>query len=422
MLGAALREGYRGPVFIQGDHFQLNHKKFAVDPVTEVNAVKAAFQSPTPAAAQEADRRVTETRALGDQVKALDEQLKGVLEQFEALSQSVPNVPHESVPEGSGADDNQEIKRWGSIRKMDFEPKDHVALGESLGILDFERASKLSGARFTLYLGPGAALERALIQFMLDLHTREHGYVEVIPPFLVNRETMMGTGQLPKFEEDLFRTGTADRTLYLIPTSEVPLTNIVAQQILEPGELPHYYTAYSPCFRSEAGAHGKDTRGLIRQHQFQKVELVKIVEPEKSFEEHEKMTRNAERVLELLELPYRTVLLCGGDMGFAGAKTYDLEVWLPAQKAYREISSVSNCTDFQARRAGIRYRSEVGGKPKLAHTLNGSGLAVGRTFVAILENFQDTEGNVEIPAVLQKYLDGAPGFTKSGGRLFIKKP
>jgi seryl-tRNA synthetase len=255
---------------------------------------------------------------------------------------------------------------------------------------------------------------------MLDLHTREHGYREVIPPFMVNRAAMTGTGNLPKFEEDLFKTGVADRELFLIPTSEVPLTNIHREEILEPGALPKRYTAYSPCFRSEAGSYGKDTRGLIRQHQFQKVELVKIVEAEKSYEEHEAMTRDAERVLQLLGLPYRVMLLCSGDMGFSAAKTYDLEVWLPSQKAYREISSCSNCEDFQARRAGIRYRSEPQAKPKLAHTLNGSGLAVGRTFIAILENFQDAQGHVEIPKALHRYLDGAPGFVRQGERLVLR--
>jgi seryl-tRNA synthetase len=278
----------------------------------------------------------------------------------------------------------------------------------------------MSGARFSLYLGAGASLERALIQFMLDLHTREHGYTEAIPPFLVNREAMTGTGQLPKFEEDLFKTGVAERELFLIPTSEVSLTNIHRDDILDGATMPRYYTAYSPCFRSEAGSYGKDTRGLIRQHQFQKVELVKITSAETSYDELEKMVKNAERVLEMLGLPYRTMLLCGGDMGFGAAKTYDLEVWLPSHNSYREISSCSNCEDFQARRAGIRYRAEAHGKPKLAHTLNGSGLAVGRTWVAIVENFQDERGWVEIPRALHRYLDGAPGFVREGDRLWMK--
>jgi seryl-tRNA synthetase len=297
-----------------------------------------------------------------------------------------------------------------------------VDLGERLKILDFDRASKISGARFAIYFGAGARLERALIQFMLDLHTTQHGYREVIPPFLVNRDALIGTNQLPKFEEDLFKTGTADRELFLIPTSEVPLTNIYREEIIEAGVLPIHMTAYSPCFRSEAGSYGKDTRGLIRQHQFQKVEMVKIVEPEKSMDELDSMVANAEKVLQSLELPFRTVLLCGGDMGFGATKTFDIEVWLPAQKAYREISSCSNCGDFQARRAGIRYRTEPKAKPQFAHTLNGSGLAVGRTFVAILENYQDEQGNVRIPTVLLPYLTGAPGFTQRGKELWIQIP
>lgn len=371
-------------------------------------------------AAREADQIVLEMRQAGDRVKALDEELKQVQVQLEAELLGIPNTPHESVPQGASAEENQEVRRWGTPRPFDFEVQDHTAIGERLGILDFETATKLSGARFSLYQGPGATLERALIQLMLDLHTREHGYQEVIPPFLVNAETMTGTGQLPKFENDLFKTAVADRTLYLIPTSEVPLTNIFRQTILEPGRLPFYMTAYSPCFRSEAGSYGKDTRGLIRLHQFQKVELVKITDAETSFDELEKMVKNAERVLELLELPYRTMLLCGGDMGFGATKTYDLEVWVPSQNTYREISSCSNCGDFQARRAQIRYRSEAQGKPKLAHTLNGSGLAVGRTFVAILENNQEKDGSVRIPQVLNRYLQGAPGFEQEGGTLWMR--
>jgi seryl-tRNA synthetase len=385
----------------------------------EIAQLKAKAKS-DPAAAKAADEKVAAMRAAGDQVKAKDEQLKAVEEQFSDLALRLPNLPHSSVPEGADLASNVEVRKWGSPTKLPFTPKDHVSLGEGLGILDFERAGKISGARFALYLGAGATLERALIQFMLDLHTREHGYTEAIPPFMVNRASMTGTGQLPKFEEDLFKTQVADRELFLIPTSEVPLTNIRRDEVIEAGVLPLCYTAYSPCFRSEAGSYGKDTRGLIRQHQFQKVELVKIVEPEKSYDELEKMVKNAEKVLELLELPYRTMLLCGGDMGFGAAKTYDLEVWLPAQDAYREISSCSNCDDFQARRAQIRYRSEAQGKPKLAHTLNGSGLAVGRTFVAILENFQNEKGHVRIPKALDRYIDGAPGFVREGGSLWMK--
>lgn len=384
----------------------------------EIAQLKAKAKA-DPAAAAEAERRVLETRAVGDEIKALESKLSEVETRFSDLGLRIPNIPHASVPQGAGAEQNQEVRRWGNPRAFSFTPKDHVALGEGLGILDFERAGRISGARFALYMGAGATLERALIQFMLDLHTREHGYQEVIPPFMVNRAAMTGTGQLPKFEEDLFKTGTSDRELFLIPTSEVPLTNIFREEIIEPGKLPYRLTAYSPCFRSEAGSYGKDTRGLIRQHQFQKVELVKICEPEHSYEELEKMAANAERVLQMLGLPYRTMLLCTGDMGFGAAKTYDLEVWLPAQSAYREISSCSNCEDFQARRAQIRYRAEPQAKPRLAHTLNGSGLAVGRTFLAILENYQDDQGRIEIPQVLHRYVEGAPGFVREGTKLWM---
>lgn len=385
----------------------------------EIAQLKAKAKT-DPAAGAQADTRVAEMRAVGDQIKALDETLKGIEEQFQDIAMRIPNIPDASVPDGADLEANKEVRRWGEPKNFPFEAKDHVALGEALKILDFERAGKISGARFALYFGAGARLERALIQFMLDLHTTEHGYQEVIPPFLVGRQALVGTGQMPKFEEDLFKTGVVERELFLIPTSEVPLTNIRREELMEPGTLPLYYTAYSPCFRSEAGSYGKDTRGLIRQHQFQKVEMVKIVEPDHSMAELEAMVKNAEKVLELLELPYRTVLLCSGDMGFTAAKTYDLEVWLPAQKAYREISSCSNCGDFQARRAQIRYRSEAQGKPKFAHTLNGSGLAVGRTWVAILENNQDENGNIKIPKALHRYLEGAPGFKKEGGELWIK--
>lgn len=384
----------------------------------EIGALKAKAKT-DPAANAEAEKRMAETRALGDQIKIKEEELKKVESDFEALALAIPNVPDPSVPIGKDLGDNREVRKWGDPHKFSFTPKDHVDLGQNLGILDFERAGKLSGARFTLYMGAGAALERALIQFMLDLHTQKHGYREVIPPFMVNRATMTGTGQLPKFEEDLFKTGFSDRELFLIPTSEVPLTNIFSDEILDLKDLPAYFTAYSPCFRSEAGSYGKDTRGLIRQHQFQKVELVKIVDPKTSMDELESMVKNAQAVLEMLELPYRTVLLCTGDMGFGACKTYDLEVWLPTQNTYREISSCSNCGDFQARRAKIRFRREAQGKTELVHTLNGSGLAVGRTFVAILENFQDEKGHVRIPRVLHKYLQGAPGFEKRGEELFL---
>ncbi|MCM0604847.1 MAG: serine--tRNA ligase [Xanthomonadaceae bacterium] len=374
-----------------------------------------------PAITKEADAMVLRSREIGDKIKIADAKLKEVEFSLKDLALAIPNLPQESVPVGADLTSNKEVRKWGAPGKFSFEPKDHVALGESLRVLDFERAGKISGARFSLYMGSGASLERALIQFMLDLHTEIHGYTEVIPPFLVSRESMMGTGQLPKFEQDLFKTSVADRDLYLIPTSEVPLTNIHAREILEPNQVPKYFTAYSPCFRSEAGSYGKDTRGLIRLHQFQKVELVKITNQESSLDELEKMVSNAEKVLQMLELPYRVMLLCSGDMGFSATKTYDLEVWLPSSKEYREISSCSNCGDFQARRAEIKYRSAAGEKPKFAHTLNGSGLAVGRTFVAILENHQTESGEIKIPAPLHRYLDGKKGFKKNGNDLYMTR-
>jgi seryl-tRNA synthetase len=385
----------------------------------EIAQLKAKAKS-DPSASAQAESKVLAMRAVGDQIKSLDESLKSVEAELQNLALGIPNIPHPSVPDGADSSSNVEVRKWGNPGSFNFQPREHVEIGEKLGIIDFERAGKLAGARFAVYLRAGAALERALIQFMLDTHTREHGYQEVIPPFMVNRASMMGTGQLPKFEEDLFKTHVADRELFLIPTSEVPLTNLYRDEILEKSQLPQYFTAYSPCFRSEAGSYGKDTRGLIRQHQFQKVELVKLVEPEKSYDELELMTSNAERILQLLNLPYRVMALCTGDMGFSAAKTYDIEVWLPGQNAYREISSCSNCEDFQARRAQIRYRVEAQAKPRLVHTLNGSGLAVGRTFIAILENFQDQDGSVTIPPVLHRYLEGAPGFVRDGDRLIIQ--
>ena len=384
----------------------------------EIAQLKAKAKS-DPAAAKLADEKIHAMKSVGDRLKQLEEELRKSEENFSSLALGIPNLPHASVPVGKDEHANKEVRKWGTVQKYSFEPKDHVALGEALQILDFERAGKLSGARFSVYKGPGATLERALIQFMLDTHTRKNGYLEVIPPFLVNRDAMTGTGQLPKFEQDLFKTGVADRELFLIPTAEVPLTNLYADEILDRAQLPMNLTAYSPCFRSEAGSYGKDTRGLIRQHQFQKVELVKVVEPARSYDELEKMVSDAEGILKALELPFRTVALCTGDIGFASAKTYDLEVWLPSQDKYREISSCSNCEDFQARRAKIRYREAAQAKPVLVHTLNGSGLAVGRTFIAILENGQTAEGDVRIPKVLRKYLEGAPGFEDRGGELFL---
>jgi seryl-tRNA synthetase len=341
----------------------------------------------------------------GQKIKQLEIELDGVERQRTALLSTLPNIPHESVPAGRSAADNVVVRTWGEPTTPAFEPKPHWDLGASLGILDFERATKISGARFAVLLGAGAQLERALINFMLSLHTNEHGYTEVQPPFLVNSATLYGTGQLPKFEQDLFKIA-GDWDLFLIPTAEVPVTNLYRGEILDGRRLPLKYTSYTPCFRSEAGSYGTDVRGLIRQHQFDKVELVKFTTPETSYEELESLTANAERVLQLLEIPYRTVLLCTGDMGFSAAKTYDIEVWLPSQRTYREISSCSNCEAFQARRAGIRYRPQGTGKADFVHTLNGSGLAVGRTWIAILENYQQADGSVVIPKALVPFMNG----------------
>jgi seryl-tRNA synthetase len=323
---------------------------------------------------------------------------------FERWMLTLPNLPHASVKIGKNETENKEVRRWGEPLRFDFTPKNHWDIGEELGILDFERAAKIAGARFAVYRGAGARLERALINFMLDLHTIENGYTEVLPPALANRASLVGTGQLPKFEEDLFRI--AQGEYFLIPTAEVPLTNLHRDELLEKDDLPIKYVAYTPCFRSEAGSYGKDVRGLIRQHQFNKVEMVKFTEPETSYEELESMVRNAEEVLQRLKIAYRVVELCTGDIGFASAKTYDLEVWLPGQNTYREISSCSNCEDFQARRANIRYRKEKKGRPIFVHTLNGSGLAVGRTLVAVLENYQQKDGSVIVPEALRPYMGG----------------
>jgi len=323
---------------------------------------------------------------------------------FERWMLTLPNLPHASLKIGKNETENKEVRRWGDPPRFDFTPKNHWDIGEELGILDFERAAKIAGARFAVYRGAGARLERALINFMLDLHTTENGYQEMLPPALANRTSLVGTGQLPKFEEDLFRL--AQGEYFLIPTAEVPLTNLHRDEMLDRDDLPIKYVAYTPCFRSEAGSYGKDVRGLIRQHQFNKVEMVKFAEPETSYDELESMVRNAEGVLQRLELPYRVVELCTGDIGFASAKTYDLEVWLPGQNAYREISSCSNCEDFQARRANIRYRKEKKGRPIFVHTLNGSGLAVGRTVVALLENYQQKDGSVIVPEALRPYMGG----------------
>ncbi len=345
-------------------------------------------------------------------IKELDEELKGVEAELQGLLLTLPNLPHEDCPLGTSEEDNRELRTWGEPRQFEFEAKPHWELGEQLGVLDFEGAGKLAGARFSLLRGAGARLERALINFMLDLHTERHNYVEILPPFMVNRDTMTGTGQLPKFEDDLFHLDDPD--FFLIPTAEVPLTNIHRDEILAGADLPICYTAHTPCFRKEAGSHGRDTRGLIRQHQFNKVELVKFVVPEESDRELEKLLDNAEEVLRQLRLPYRVVDLCTGDIGFSAARTFDIEVWLPGQQAYREISSCSNCRDFQARRAAIRFRREAKSKPELVHTLNGSGLAVGRTLLAILENYQQADGSVLIPEVLLPYMGGLKAITAQG--------
>jgi seryl-tRNA synthetase len=346
-----------------------------------------------------------ENKARGARIKALEAELADIETRRDALLLTLPNLPHESVPVGGSAADNVEVRRWGTPREFAFAPKPHWDLGADLGILDFERATRMSGARFAVLAGAGAQLSRALINFMLDLHATEHGYREVEPPFLVNRTALTGTGNLPKFEQDLFKIG-GDWDLFLIPTAEVPVTNLHREEILDGRQLPLKYTAYTPCFRSEAGSYGADVRGLIRQHQFDKVELVKFTTPEQSHDELEALTRNAETVLERLGLPYRRMLLCTGDMGFASAKTFDIEVWLPSQNTYREISSCSNTESFQARRAQIRFRPDGSGKAQLAHTLNGSGLAVGRTLIAILENYQQEDGSIVIPEALRPWMRG----------------
>ncbi len=348
---------------------------------------------------------IAEMRTVGDRIKELDAQAGAAETAMKDLLLTLPNIPHESVPIGTSADDNPVIRTWGDPPRFDFEPLAHWDIGVNLGLIDFDRAAKIAGARFAVMMGQGARLGRALINFMLDLHTNQHGYTEVQPPFMVNAKAMTGTGNLPKFAEDLFRVEPFG--YYLIPTAEVPLTNLHREEILDGERLPLLYTAYTPCFRSEAGSYGKDVKGLIRQHQFDKVELVQVTKPEESFAALESLTANAERVLQLLELPYRIVTLCTGDIGFASMKTYDLEVWLPSFKTYREISSCSNCGDFQARRSGIRFRRGTKGKSEFAHTLNGSGLAVGRTLVALLENRQTKDGRILIPAALQPYFGAA---------------
>jgi seryl-tRNA synthetase len=364
-------------------------------------------------AREDASDLKAEMKGVADEIKQLEGRLQDTEARLRDALLQLPNLPAPDVPVGKDASANREVRRWGEPRRFDFAPKPHWELGTALGILDFERAAKVSGARFVVNWGAGARLERALIQFMLDLHTRQRGYTEVIPPYLVTPDTMLATGQLPKFEGDLFKTRAGDRDLYLIPTAEVPLTALHGGEMLEAANLPRNYVAFTPCFRSEAGSHGRDVRGIIRQHQFHKVELVKLTTPERSMDELERMVADASEVLQRLELPYRVVLLSTGDMGFNSAKTYDLEVWLPGQGEYKEISSCSNCTDFQARRGDLRYRPEPRAKPRFLHTLNGSGLAVGRTLVAVLENYQQADGSVVLPAALRPYMDGLERITGS---------
>ncbi len=371
---------------------ELRHKRNQVS--EEIAAMKKR--------GEDASGIIAQMKDVSSEIKEKEKELSRFLEELDQLLMVMPNIPHESVPIGKDENDNPVVRSWGEIPKMDFEVLPHWEIGERLGILDFSRAAKIAGARFALYRGLGARLERALISFMLDVHTKEHGYTEILPPFMVNAAAMTGTGQLPKFKEDLFKIEGWD--FYLIPTAEVPVTNIHREEVLAEKDLPIYYVAYTPCFRSEAGSYGKDTRGLIRQHQFNKVEMVKFALPENSYEELETLTRNAEEILKRLKLPYRVVTLCSGDLGFSAAKTYDLEVWLPGQNLYREISSCSNFEDFQARRAGIRFKRDRGKGTELVHTLNGSGLAVGRTLVAILENYLQPDGSVAIPKALKPYI------------------
>ena len=354
---------------------------------------------------EDASKLMKEVSDIGAALKQGETELERIQVELTQIALGIPNIPHESVPDGKDENANVEVRHWGEPRKFDFKPKDHTDLGEALGMLDFEAATKIAGARFVVMSGPLARLHRALIQFMLDLHTREHGYTETYVPYLVNVDSLRGTGQLPKFEQDLFALK-GEHNYYLIPTAEVPVTNIVRDAIVEAKYMPRKYVCHTPCFRSEAGSYGKDTRGMIRQHQFEKVELVQIVAPKDSYKALEELTGHAEEVLKRLELPYRVAALCTGDMGFSAAKTYDLEVWLPGQQKYREISSCSNFEDFQARRMQARWRNPETGKPELVHTLNGSGLAVGRTLVAIMENYQEADGSIRIPTVLKSYLPG----------------
>lgn len=402
----ALRRRGMDPAKLLGDFHAIDERRRQL--ITQAESMKAQRNRASEEIARlkksggDATALMERNRALKEQGEAMEAQAVAAEEEMRGILKGLPNLPHESVPAGRSSDDNVEVRRWGAPPQFDFAPRPHWELGEQLGVLDMERAAKLSGARFAVYWDLGARLERALAAFMLDLHSREHGYTEVLPPFMVNSDSMYGTGQLPKFAQDLFKCEQHD--LWLIPTAEVPLTNLYRDETLEAARLPVSVTAYTPCFRSEAGSYGKDVRGIIRQHQFQKVELVKFVRPQDSYEQHEKLTRDAEQVLQKLGLHYRVMLLCAGDTSAASAKTYDLEVWLPGQQLYREISSCSNFEAFQARRANIRWRPEGGKKTEFVHTLNGSGLAIGRTWLAVLENYQQADGSVAVPEVLRPYM------------------
>ena len=403
-----LRQRGMNPAEVLKDFPEIDARRRAA--ITEAETLKAQRNKVSEQIAQlkknkqDATSLIEETKSSREKIAELEKTADAAEGAMREILLSLPNLPQDSVPVGKSADENVEVRKWGTLPNFDFQPKPHWELGEELGVLDMERAAKITGARFAVYWDMGAKLERALMNFMLDLHTKEHGYTEVLPPFLVNADSMYGTGQLPKFEADLFKVPHGERTLSLVPTAEVPVTNLYRDETLEGAQLPVSLTAYTPCFRSEAGSYGKDVRGIIRQHQFQKVELVKFTKPEESNAEHEKLTRNAEEVLQRLGLHYRTMALCTGDMGFSSAKTYDIEVWLPGQNLYREISSCSNFESFQARRANIRYKPEGKGKSEFVHTLNGSGLAIGRTWVAIIENYQQADGTVVIPEVLRSYV------------------
>lgn len=404
-----LRQRGMDPSAVLGDFHALDGERRAA--IRQAEELKARRNQASEEIAQlkknkqDATVQINETKELREKIAEAEQKAEALDARLRDILTGIPNLPQDTVPVGHAADDNAEVRRWGTPPTFDFEPKPHWELGESLGVLDLERAAKITGARFAVYWDLGAKLERALMNFMLDLHTRQHGYTEVLPPFMVNPDSMYGTGQLPKFEADLFKVPVDDdKKFYLIPTAEVPVTNLFRDETLDGARLPVSLTAYTPCFRSEAGSYGKDVRGIIRQHQFQKVELVKFTKPEQSNEEHEKLTRDAEQVLQKLGLHYRVMALCTGDMGFSSAKTYDIEVWLPGQGLFREISSCSNFEAFQARRANIRYRPEGGKKTEFVHTLNGSGLAIGRTWVAIVENYQQADGSVLIPEPLQPYI------------------